>query len=1061
MSKIKIKIWLIVLLLAITPLSSLNAEDNTAQFQIKLSSMLERINKSVEILRAQILNNQNAPFLPDLYLQLGNLLTKKANVLYYIQMERQGSEVPAEGGKQKFKAVTDASIEAIRVYQTIANDFKSYDKIPKVLYLLSVSYHSIGETAKFMAMSEKLTRTYPESTESLRVRLLLGKHYFDEEEYEDAEEALEPVTESNLVYERNRAKYYLGVLYLRLERYKSALMTFEEIILDEELDDEDSPRSVSLKTSKISSSLKREALIDSIKAFTHVFPDHKNPVQYYAQLAPTEILFQEVIEKLAFRQINLKKYQSAINLLRALSERTRDPEKVVNIYQEVLTMVPLHKRLDIKVDEISYVLEKFNIWFSYFKLTPEMKKTAYRFLEIQLREFGTKSHDMAKKMKGSEKEIYLKRAAEFYRIYLGFFPNSENKVKVATNLADTYFLLKKFPESGSYYLRIAEDEFGKPKEKDQLLDNALLILQKDGEYSYYEQFWRRGLLISAIKKAFELNEMKKKDQKLNFILAKTYYEQALYDTALTSLYDYMRNYPAGEYVEDAGELILSYFNEKGDYEKLNEWANKLLSLNLKDPKFTAKIDKIKMQAKVKSLDKTIRNTEGYDELQQGKSYYKFAQQSTDIEVKSVAMQQALQKSRDEKDVRTFFKVANSMASGEKDGKKLLAIYLSIANESIYLARYYTAIDALMKIVNGSFEPNSKLDAFMESINIGIALKDFSLLKGYVFHPLWNRLAEKVKNRVVRTIADAIESPLKMDDQFARILLKDDRSLAALFKARYKFSPSIQSEIESRVSSLCKGENGNPTCLWSYLNQLDSTKVQFIAKLEKASVSPDEISTYGNEFFNIQQSYQRISNSEDIQLEMLIAIRNIELYGAFAMYLQKVANSNPEISGPLTAKVDESLRTRGQYVDFCSKIQDQSPEVVKTRKYCSLKSGVPSIDDVLKWPKQLRHVTPEKNDSENSDILAIQKSILGNGKNAENYLKMGEIYLEKKKFHHAAATAMYGMSFFNEQKDKFYAIIGCGALKLGLVSEAKYYLNQASDYEDLTSECLEELKDFEE
>jgi hypothetical protein len=55
------------------------------EFRSKLSDMFNRLNKSIKLIRDQITENQSAPFLANLYMQLGDMLTQKANVQYYIK----------------------------------------------------------------------------------------------------------------------------------------------------------------------------------------------------------------------------------------------------------------------------------------------------------------------------------------------------------------------------------------------------------------------------------------------------------------------------------------------------------------------------------------------------------------------------------------------------------------------------------------------------------------------------------------------------------------------------------------------------------------------------------------------------------------------------------------------------------------------------------------------------------------------------------------------------------------------------------------------------------------
>lgn len=96
-----------------------------------------------------------------------------------------------------------------------------------------------------------------------------------------------------------------------------------------------------------------------------MYKENPDAVRFYSNIAPTENLFQEVIEKLAFRYINLKQYNNAIQLLRTLTERTASPEKVLTIYKEVLLMIPLNDRITLPVSEIRYVFTKYVQWKSF------------------------------------------------------------------------------------------------------------------------------------------------------------------------------------------------------------------------------------------------------------------------------------------------------------------------------------------------------------------------------------------------------------------------------------------------------------------------------------------------------------------------------------------------------------------------------------------------------------------------------------------------------------------------------------------------------------------------
>ena len=99
-------------------------ESETGQAREVVAEMLSRIDTSVKLLRQQIVQNQSAPFLADLYLQLGQLLSQKANVLYYLKMEeRNRTETVAKVDLKEFYDVVETQKEAIVVYELIIEQF--------------------------------------------------------------------------------------------------------------------------------------------------------------------------------------------------------------------------------------------------------------------------------------------------------------------------------------------------------------------------------------------------------------------------------------------------------------------------------------------------------------------------------------------------------------------------------------------------------------------------------------------------------------------------------------------------------------------------------------------------------------------------------------------------------------------------------------------------------------------------------------------------------------------------------------------------------------------------
>lgn len=123
-------------------------EMSEEDFKNKLSDMFNPLNKSIKIIRDQVTENQSAPFLANLYMQLGDMLTQKANVQYYIKMESTKGEAAEEGDK-KFKDVIDTTKEAVAIYEKILKEFPKFVGRSRAMYQLASALKSIDEGQSF------------------------------------------------------------------------------------------------------------------------------------------------------------------------------------------------------------------------------------------------------------------------------------------------------------------------------------------------------------------------------------------------------------------------------------------------------------------------------------------------------------------------------------------------------------------------------------------------------------------------------------------------------------------------------------------------------------------------------------------------------------------------------------------------------------------------------------------------------------------------------------------------------------------------------------------------
>jgi tetratricopeptide (TPR) repeat protein len=1044
------------------PAPSKAAADSEAEFHKKLLTMLDKTEKSLKILREQIVQNQAAPFLADLYLQLGDLLTEKSTVLYYLQMQGDKRTENKISATQKFSPVVVTAQEAIAIYQQMLKEFPKFDKRDKVLYRLAVGQKSIDESAAFVKTAEQLIKDYPNAKETIQVRLLLGQHYFDMQALEDSLSQLTIVKKQDYPYERNAAKYRIGLIYILQEKHREALKMFEAVALDDELKEDQNPAELSLKSKVAKSNLKREALIDSVRAYTEVYKDDvADPVGYYSKISPSEALFQETIEKLSFRYIFLKRYNSAIKLLRVLSERIADPQKIMNIYQEVLVMIPVEQRLDVPVQEMAYVLEKYNDWSSHYSLNPQLRKDTYAFFERQIRELGTRSHDIAKVTSDPAKKAHLfERARQYYHLYLGFFDKSPRAVKIAVNLADVYYNQRNFFQSASYYLRAFEGEFGPTSQKVDLIQNAILALQKPSEYAYYEELRAKGMMVKAITSYMAIDPKKKNDPALNFALAKAYFEQGYYDRAFKDLYGIMSRFPSARETADAADLILSYFNTRSDYKGLASWTEKMLALNLTDSNLKAHLNDVHSKAQLHRLDEQVKTQKGYDVMSQGKSYLQAALSIGDSGLRSAALQQALGHSKEERDVDTFIRTAMAMAKVERDPKKRSEIWNSMADESLAITRFYQAMTVYQHIAgDGSLSPADRQTGFDKTVKIAAMLHDPDKIVSLLMQPMAKSLPEDTRSSAEQQLMSMFENSVALPEPAQQYLLQianDDKKLLSLFKNQAHLTPAVRGRLMSRINGDCSRGSAAPVCKWTKWPMMADRIGAFGRDMASSQPKMQGIDPAAQKMSGLLDATKAYEGSGEPQVDIMVALGNAQIYLAFAGFLKHVADANKEFAQILNAKADESFKASKTSQEQCGKILQSAN--LQSSKFSSLcqSRGMASISATLENGATIR-ISPPGRDSAEKDILDQERSLFVKRDEWKTYFNLAESYLNHRDWHHAAATSVMARSAFPQSEEEFNAVLGCALVGAGLTGEAEFVLRKASDMNGHKSECLGRIR----
>jgi hypothetical protein len=1030
-----------------TALLAAGADGTDPAFSQKLISSLQTADKSIKLLQQQIVQSQSAPFLPDLYLQLAELHSDKSTTLYFIQRERQKDLDNLSPNDKAFAPVIEEQQEAIKIYRLVLKDFPSYEKKKIAIFRLCIALKSIDENAAFAQSASQLLKLYPGSEQASSIRLILGLQLLEQQNYADARQILLPVTSRPFAYERNMARYRLGLVDLGQAKFRSALNYFEQVINDPELKAEEDSSHPGLKNRPSGKTdLKREALVASIRAYTYVFEKDAHPVEYYGRLAPNEPLFREAIEKLAQRYIELKQIPMALDLLRNVAKHTNDPQKALNIYRQVLVLLPRDKRAEFPPEEMRYVLEQYVAWSTDYLVSSKLKQEVADFLEKQVREMATSLHQASQSMEANRKQAVLRKASEFYKVYLAIFRNNAHTSDMATDLADVYFAQNNYLKSGEYYLQLFQGKFGRIKDRRSTIENAILCLQKKSKFSFYETVRMRGLLIASIESYLVYDKTKRRDPNLNFLLVKSRYDQGFFPDSISELYAFIRRFKNTPQAGDAAEIILDYFNTQSDFASLISYGDKLLALKIPNKALNDKITRIRVQANSKEIHEKIRSLAGYNDFEQGKSYLDLALSSPDAATKNLVLREALTKSQNEGDIQTFLKVATLMLEKESAPEKKQEILLSLAQETTRVSQYYQAVNFYRQIYRTpNFSEENKVSAVEQALQLGLVLRDWAVVQDASNQPFFAKASAPLKKQLEERILDYLDSPLPAPPALVSRLVKmevSDGVLLVLFRAQQKLSAGSKNQILGAIAKRCSVPKGGALCAWFSLAGLDQKKELFLKKMQAAAPTLESIQSLAGPFSQIEADYRRNAGSDDPFLESVLSLRSYELFSSFARFLKNTADKNPNLKAVLDQKVTETLATAKMSLNRCREINEKSTVIHSAINDCYTGVSRPLTELLKPLPEQ--PYPPDGTDRSGSPkIENLKKTLFSSRNNQEAALKLSRAYLEDKKFGHAAALATYGVNLYKDHEREFKIILGCSVLSLGYLSEANYNLSDSA------------------
>ena len=511
---------------------------------------------------------------------------------------------------------------------------------------------------------------------------------------------------------------------------------------------------------------------------------------------------------------------------------------------------------------------------------------------------------------------------------------------------------------------------------------------------------------------------------MNFALAKTLYEQGQYKVALADLYAFMRAYPAAPEVASAAELILNYYNTRSDFKGLVKVSDKMLALKPRGDELGRRLASVRSKALVKRLDEQIKGQKGFDQFAQGKSYLQTALTSGDASLRSAAFEQALGRSKSERDIETFLKTAFAVAKNEPTATKRADLLNSMADETLAISRFNLTLKIWARNLNDRGVPaGGRAAASEKTVKLAMMLHDFERLAANLVERPPAPLPGETLKGARQVMAGVLDSPTPVSARLITAFTagaQSDEDWLTLFKAQGKMTAATRASVLKNIRARC-AQGQSILCKWSALEPALINLAKFKTQLTSvpptiANVEPTAVRMNAE-----LEELKNLRGGGDAQLDVVVTLASADAFDAFAGFLNRAAAANPDVAPVLKAKVSEGEQSARDARLQCKTIIQSAGLLSPVNAACA-RGRTPTVLEAVRWPAGPAVVAPTA-DPRSPEIDELQKKIFVDRKDWKAFFDLAESYLKRRNYHHAAATAAYGTSLFPQNQEEFNAVTG--------------------------------------
>jgi tetratricopeptide (TPR) repeat protein len=680
---------------------------------------ITKVRNAIVETRDTIALSRGAPYLPELYFRLAELLSEEARYHYQLAFEREQRSSRVLHVPQ----VRVLKEQAISLYKLVLNRFPDSGLGPQVLFNIGHEYRELGNFDDMRATLQQLISDYPEAALRFDAMLVLGDYHFDRNELDAAGEYYKKIVSGELSKISGLAHYKLAWVWVNQGECEKAIDDFDKAIVRS--NDWEALSLASGVVSRQDIDVRRESLVDMAYCYARERKPYTT-VPYLRKMAYNRPTYIAALGRFASRYRVMERPEGAIAVTRellALGPANRD--RLDDAFSLVAGLKKA-KNYNWIASDIKLVVGALTRYVSRLDLSDEERSRLSEQFELVVRDLLTSAQGTLLEQESESQPGFARELAGGYRVFLDTFPTSSAYLDMVLNAADMLETGGMNLEAGLRFAQAAGLMEDSPEKSTALYDAIIQFqksLEKEADRSQFERVTARAALREAAKQLLAFTLEPDKERRVKFAIAQSYYDAGRYQEAIDRLTAVAYEYPNSVEGDGAIRLVLDSYNTLNDFDGLMYSSRRFMSPDSPaSAELRTELNPILLAAEQRKLDELALQAAGEDGGDIS-VLEEFALQNPNSPLGERALLNAFVAARAVGESDTLYQLAEDLAQQYPDSEQLPGVYSTIAQTAVGRFEFEQAIRFMQQA--SAANPEQQISLLMVSGDLSEQLGDYS------------------------------------------------------------------------------------------------------------------------------------------------------------------------------------------------------------------------------------------------------------------------------------------------------------------------------------------------